>query len=261
MKPIRFAAIACCGLAFVLCAGLSLSFDVEPFVKWFGSQRPVPRVDNLGNIPDCCLTDNTAAGYQAQIAVAQADLPDTPCGEVLGAPTRDDSFRNKNDGITLVRFKNLGQFTLGQTLFWLLSETQSCGGHTFQSTSDADVDLNLQVDWVTQSSGVCLADRFNLVGVTLHELGHVAGLEHTNVEDALMFAFFDDCTTASGQKETFQADDQAQFDFIYACEVAPTCDPAPAEPVESKCRDGLDNDGDGNTDCADSDCANKGFCR
>jgi hypothetical protein len=260
MKPVRSAAIATCLLALVMSAGLVLSFDVEPFVKWFNDQRPVPRVDNLSNIPDCCLTDNTAAGYQAVIAAAQNNLPDTPCGDLLAAPS-SSTLRPKNDGITLTRFKNLGQFTLGQTAFWLLSDTQSCGGNTFQKTSDADVDLNLQVDWVTQTSGVCQPDRYNIIGVTLHELGHVAGLEHTNVEQALMFAFFDDCTTASGDKETFQADDQAQFDFIYACEVAPTCEPGGGAAVETKCRDGVDNDDDGTTDCADSDCASKGFCR
>lgn len=261
MNRARTPIVFTCAALFLLCAGTAWSFDVEPFVKWFNDQRPVSRVDNLGSIPACCLTDNTAAGYQVVIAQAQSNLPLTNCGPVMASPTRNDGFRPKNDSITLTRFKNLGQFTLGQTSFWLFSDTQSCGGHTFQRTSDADVDLNLQVGWVTQTSGVCQADRYNLIGVTLHEYGHVAGLEHTNVEEALMFAFFDDCTTASGDKETFQADDQAQFDFIYACEVAPTCEPGAGEPVESKCRDGVDNDGDGATDCADSDCASKGFCR
>jgi hypothetical protein len=216
MRPARYAAVI--GCAALLFAGSLWSFDVEPTVKWVQSQRPVPRVNNLSSIPDCCLTNNTVAGYEAVIAQAQNNLPSTPSGPVLAAPTRNDGLRNKNDGIVLTRFKNLGGFTLGQTLFWIFSDTENCGGNTFNRLSDTDVELNLQDDWVTNTSGVCQAGRYDIVGVTLHEYGHVAGLEHTNVESALMFAFFDDCTTASGRKETFQADDNDQFDFIYACE-------------------------------------------
>ncbi len=76
-----------------------------------------------------------------------------------------------------------------------------------------------------------------------------------------MFAFGDPCDF---DKEMFLDDDQAQFHFIYKCEDA-SCQPgAPApgaQPRENKCKDEVDNDGDGLVDCDDPDCASRGFCK
>ncbi len=251
-----------------------MGFDIEPIVKFFFEQRPVPTVLNLSNLPDCCLVD-----YQAEIEATLALVLDTSCkaddrlegsqGDLLFTPFQDEDLgaRPKNDGRTLVRFKNQGTFTLGVTTFRVFNETQICGGNPFFKTADADVDLNRKVNWVKDpGTGPCDGPdpsniHFSLRSVLLHELGHVIGLEHTNVENALMFAFGEPCDFT---KDDFLTDDQAQFDFIYACE-ATNCQPgAPApgaQPRENKCKDKVDNDGDGFVDCEDSDCASRGFCK
>ncbi len=247
-----------------------MGFDVEPIVKFFFGQRPVTTVLNLGSPPDCCL--NGEAEYRMELEDTLALIPDTSCtadnrlesstGDLLFTPFEilDPGARPRNDGTTLVRFKNQGQFTLGVTTFWIFNETQSCGGNTVFETSDADVDLNRKVNWVTPDTESCSSKNgFSLRSTALHELSHVVGLEHTNVENALMFAFGEPCDFT---KETFLEDDQAQFDFIYACEGS-NCQPGAAEPepTEKKCKDGADNDGDGLFDCDDPDCASRGFCK
>ncbi len=254
-----------------------MGFDVEPIVKFFFEQRPVPTVLNLSNLPDCCLVD-----YQAEIEATLALVLDTSCkaddrlegsqGDLLFTPFQDEDLgaRPKNDGRTLVRFKNQGTFTLGVTTFRVFNETQICGGNPFFKTADADVDLNLKVNWVKDPGApFCTGpdpstNHFSLTSVALHELGHVIGLEHTDDDKALMFAFGEPCDF---KMDTFQTDDQAQFDFIYACEDK-QCQTAPPEPPEltdekgkKKCTDEIDNDGDGDIDCADLDCASRGFCK
>jgi len=74
---------------------------------------------------------------------------------------------------------------------------------------------------------------FSLLSTALHELGHVVGLEHTNVEAALMFAFGDSCDFT---KDDFLADDLAQFDFTYACEGADCQLPNPPNPRRKSAR-------------------------
>lgn len=269
MRDLKTIPILVCAVALLSPAAL-WSFDVEPTVKTFFEDRPVPTVLNLSDLPPCCLGGEAA--WRAELEATLALVPATSCtaddglrgsaGDLLFTPFEflDPRARESNDGVTVVRFKNQGQFTLGLTTFWVFSETQGCGGKTFNRTADADVTLNKQVAWVNDpGSGFCpgSADHFSLRSTFLHELGHVVGLEHTNVESALMFAFGDSCDFT---KETFQADDQDQFDFIYACETA-DCQGGAGEPVESQCKDGIDNDGDGAVDCADSDCAGRGFCR
>lgn len=273
MRPSRLLLAGLCTAVVLSTTPNVMGFDVEPIVKFFFEQRPVPTVLNLGSLLDCCL--NGEAQYRAELNATLALVLDTSCnaddglegsqGDLLFTPFQDEDpgARPRKDGRTLVRFKNQGQFTLGVTTFNLANPTptQTCGGNTFFQTFDADVDLNRKVKWVTApGTGFCPTsnDHFSLRSTALHELGHVVGLEHTNVEDALMFAFGEPCDFT---KDTFLPDDQDQFDFIYACEDK-NCQPQqPPEPTEKRCRDNIDNDEDGLIDCDDPDCASRGFCR
>ncbi len=274
MHRFRLLLASVCVAVVLFTAPSVISFDIDPTVKFFFGQRPVTTVLNLGSLPDCCLDGE--AEYRMELEDTLALIPDTRCsadnglrdsdGDLLFTPFEFliPSARPRNDATTLVRFKNQGQFTLGVTTFWIFNETQSCGGNPFFKTADADVDLNRRVNWATPDTDSCLSiNGFSLRSTALHELGHVVGLEHTNVEDALMFAFGEPCDF---KKERFQKDDQDQFKFIYACEDV-NCLPGAAEPEpteekgKNKCTDEIDNDGDELIDCEDPDCASRGFCR
>ena len=91
---------------------------------------------------------------------------------------------------------------------------------------------------VTNSPGFNDTD---LQSIAAHEHGHWLGLDHSPFSSATMYASYVGGTGA----RSLHTDDQAGV-----------CDMYPGSgPVETNCSDGIDNDGDGDIDCADSNCS------
>lgn len=217
------------GLAALAAAcALLMGFDVNPEIKLIFDERPYPTIMNLSALPACCLTGVDA--YRDELEAALAALPDTPCsgddglkssaGDLLFTPFEGDDHkaRSARDGRTLVRFKNAGKVTLAFTNRWIDQGGGTCGGNSFYQMLDADVTINRRVDWVrAPDTPRCPGadDRYSLRAAVLHELGHVIGLEHTDVRSALMYGALYPCDFG---KEEFQPDDLDQFGFVYGCE-------------------------------------------
>ncbi len=87
----------------------------------------------------------------------------------------------------------------------------------------------------------------DLQSITAHENGHWLGLDHTSTQAATMYATYPGGIGA----RSLHADDQTGVCALY---------PGSMGPTETSCTNGIDDDGDGAVDCADSDCAGQASC-
>ena len=88
------------------------------------------------------------------------------------------------------------------------------------STDEADMALNNDFDWSTSCTDQ--PDTFDAETVFLHENGHVVGLGHTNVQDAIMYASY------GGARCALHSDDEQGISSLYPADGAtpePTATP------------------------------------
>lgn len=82
---------------------------------------------------------------------------------------------------------------------------------------DSDVVTNTQrIDWTSQSedpNGDGCSGEFYIEGVQVHEVGHVLGLGHTDVDGATMFPSVSSC---NNDPATTEADDEAGLNELYS---------------------------------------------
>ncbi len=75
---------------------------------------------------------------------------------------------------------------------------------TTETIYEADIDINVSCDWGTATTS------FNTQTAITHELGHLLGLEHTNISSAVMYAYLN-----PGETRTITDDDIAGIAAIY----------------------------------------------
>jgi hypothetical protein len=81
----------------------------------------------------------------------------------------------------------------------------------------------------------------DLESIAVHENGHWLGLDHSTFSAASMFATYSGGIGA----RSLHSDDSAGVCALYPG----------TGPIETNCSDGLDNDGDGDIDCEDTNCS------
>jgi hypothetical protein len=77
---------------------------------------------------------------------------------------------------------------------------------------DADILFNAVTNFWSPVEGNCTGTQFSVIGVAVHEIGHVAGLGHSTVPEATMEATIAPC---SRLEETLAADDIAGLQQLY----------------------------------------------
>jgi hypothetical protein len=82
------------------------------------------------------------------------------------------------------------------------------------STREADVAMNTRMKWFIDSGS-----GYDIMTVALHELGHVSGLSHSDVDGAVMEAYY------GGVRQSPTADDIAGIIAIYGAGPTPTPTP------------------------------------
>lgn len=109
---------------------------------------------------------------------------------------------------------------------WMIDDGQ--GG----AAQEADVAFNTRYNWTTGGSRFAI----NLQTVALHELGHVAGLDHSDVRRATMYASYSKADTS------LHSDDIEGISTLYPSgdtPVEPSPEPTPEPTADSWC-DGRD---------------------
>ena len=123
----------------------------------------------------------------------------------------------QRDGVNTVKFvDDLPSGTLGQTCtVWSVSAGPNAPLVEF------DMELSSTVQWSTAETTP--ANRYDLWSTVLHEVGHAAGLGHTNDGTAVMYASL----KAGTQKRTLTPDDREGLLAAYPG-AAPTPSPSPS---------------------------------
>ena len=122
--------------------------------------------------------------------------------------------------------------------------TTSQGSDCWYSSADQYYNANTFIFTTNGNTGGWNTD---LQAITAHENGHWLGLNHSAIVSATMYATYQGGTGA----RSLHTDDQAGVCALY---------PGAQGPSETNCSNGVDDDGDGQIDCADTDCAASGAC-
>lgn len=124
----------------------------------------------------------------------------------------------QRDGVNTVTFSDdLPQGTLGQTCtVWSVS------GGASAPLVEFDMELSSTVQWSTAETTP--GNRYDLWSTILHEMGHAAGLGHTQDGSAVMYASL----KAGTQKRTLADDDVQGLRAAYPAAANPT--PTPTQP-------------------------------
>ena len=176
------------------------------------------------------LAPITARQARAALDIAAAAWNDAPCSFELRTAAETAS-PSSSDGVVVIQWirdwdgMGLAPSAAGTTdVYYRVSEN----GEVW--IEGATVYLNQAAfSWEWAIDGMPTADR-DLQAVVAHELGHVLGLGHSEIEDSLMFA------TYRGRR-TLHRDDIAGCEYLYgASECGPEgCDPPSAEPCDTSC--------------------------
>lgn len=116
------------------------------------------------------------------------------------------------------------QFRNGENevAFWpLRSGTTLAVTWYHTGTDEFDIAWNTNLTWVDDGGDDPGNGKFDVVTVGIHEFGHGAGIDHSNVSGAIMEAVYD------GGRRDLSVDDKLALNVLYGGAVAPEPTPTP----------------------------------
>ncbi|MCB9678245.1 MAG: matrixin family metalloprotease [Alphaproteobacteria bacterium] len=150
-----------------------------------------------------------------------------------------------NDSTNIISFEeNNWDWSLG-SVNGVIAVTFSQWGWGCELSSGDQVFNGVGFDFTT-TSNPGWGDT-DLQSISAHENGHWLGLDHSSTSSATMYYAYPGGTSA----RSLHTDDENGVCNAY---------PATCGPQEQSCTDGVDDDSDGLTDCADPDCAGYSVC-
>ena len=152
--------------------------------------------------------DQTGGNAEAALQASQATWTNAPSSfafEYRGQTNRCPSLVKECPGPQVFDgFHDVGWLDIGRC-----TVTRCTLGVTWYSTSidEADMALNTRVRWNTGCTNV--SGRYDAQTVLTHENGHVAGLGHSSVQQAVMYAYY------GGARCDLDGDDIDGVSFLY----------------------------------------------
>ena len=256
-RPYSLLSLTLAALFFVSTAS---AFDaLSPLRRWFATREVI--VDNSG----VASVSDGDGGVTATLGAVQV-WNGAGAGTIVTA-TPDSIPTNANDIIapgspSYLVFGDPFNICKGSCLaatltgFYDNSSKRLCGGQVVVEISDSDIVFNLRNNFTSEDElGSCTSfppkqAEYSLEAVAAHEVGHLIGLGHTPVSDALMSASVGPCDGS-----LLHSDDIEGADSLYACSLS-EC----AADESAFCSDGIDNDCDGVKDSGDPDCGGGPAC-
>ena len=170
--------------------------------KWWSSTDATFRL-NSSNGPSCCLSTSAQNSAITSGVNAWGILRNGGSTNASGA---------RRDGVNAISWGKLGGTTLGVTNYVSTNTNQSqvCNGSLIYRFEEVDVRFNNAFNW--QTSSTC-TNGFDLAGVATHEFGHAAGLGHSSVQSATMYASIASCDFS---KSSLANDDRDGYNAIYS---------------------------------------------
>lgn len=174
---------------------------------------------NASGVP----SDYPAADYLNAFRASQTTWTDVPSSTFVfndaGTTTRCPSLVRECPG----RQKFDGNNDVG----WLAINEPDVLGVTWFGTQRDEFDMvldNVDFSWYVGPEGTIAAGQIDAETVWLHEFGHGAGLGHSEIQEAVMFAYY------GGVRRALHTDDVSGLSALYPSG-APTPTPEPGETV------------------------------
>jgi hypothetical protein len=125
----------------------------------------------------------------------------------ISSPSSNDC--KSSDGLNTICFAQSAGFQTGVLAFTASVTSDIVGEHFGSKTSsfigqilDADVLFNPAVSFATPSALATNSSAYDMESVLAHELGHLLGMSHSSVLQALMYPFAPDQGTFKGDRPT-----------------------------------------------------------
>ena len=134
-------------------------------------------------------------------------------GNVINAIAGSVASWQLGDGIPMLSFEDPANGCKGTCLAATYTGFASPRGDGTYSFDDADIVTNTRYNWTaTSETDGCSGEAF-VEGVMVHEVGHLLGLDHTNVVGATMYPSVSACNNGPA---TTEADDEAGLNALYS---------------------------------------------
>lgn len=147
-------------------------------------------------------------------------------GTLLSAEAGSMANYSLGDGIPMLNFQDPINACKGNCLAATFTGFFEERGDGTVRIFDADIVTNGRFDWTTEAESDGCSSEFFMEGVQVHEVGHVLGLGHTDVDGATMFPSVSSCDNSPATIEQDDADGiQALYGNGLSCSGNPGGDP------------------------------------